>query len=88
MEQYTPQEWVVAAKSNDIRKHRTVVLRYWVNANGFKDATDRIKLVEGYALYHSFEKAMQFIEKTGALPALYTPTVSRTSYSLTLELGK
>ena len=64
----TPEEWVQQARSESVRKKRTLLVRYWVAANSFPSAAEGIKQVQNGHLYKSFDTAVKFLESRGLAP--------------------
>ena len=64
----TPEEWVQQARSKSVQKKRTLLVRYWVEANTFPSATEGIKQVQNGRLYKSFDTAVKFLESKGLAP--------------------
>src|SRR5207253_6918023 len=64
----TPEEWVQQARSESVKKKRTLLVRYWVAANSFPSAAEGIKQVQNGHLYKSFDTAVKFLESRGLAP--------------------
>ena len=64
----TPEEWVEQARSDSVKKKRTLLVRYWVAANSFPSAAEGIKQVQNGHLYKSFDTAVKFLESRGLAP--------------------
>src|SRR5207249_1315676 len=66
----TPEEWVQQARSKSVKKKRTLLVRYWVEANTFPSAAEGIKQIQngGLGLYKSFDTAVKFLESRGMAP--------------------
>ena len=64
----TPEEWVEQARSESVKKKRTLLVRYWVAANSFPSAAEGIKQVQNGHLYKSFDTAVKFLESRGLAP--------------------
>src|SRR2546427_10905223 len=64
----TPEEWVEQARSESVKKKRTLLVRYWVAANSFPSAAEGIKQVQNGHLYKSFDTAVKFLESRSLAP--------------------
>ena len=64
----TPEEWVQQARSESVKKKRTLLVRYWVAANSFPSAAEGIKQVQNGHLYKSFDTAVKFLESRSLAP--------------------